>query len=131
MHTMEQILGIPPMNQMDAMAPLMTDCFAGAPDYTPFASLSNNIPLDTLNSNPSGLPPDCKLAPKTRYWAKKSMKMDFSKPDAVDDNLLNRIIWYSVRADSPYPAKYAGAHGRGLKKLGLVPTKHRKDADDD
>jgi len=130
-HTLEQILGIPPMNQMDAMASLMVDCFTATPDFTPFTALSNNLPLDTLNPDPTSPPPACKLAPKTRYWAKKSMRLDFSKPDAADDKLLSRILWYSVRGDAPYPAEFTGAHGRGLKQLGLVLVKNQKDPDDD
>ena len=39
------------------------------------------------------------------WGAKASMKMDFSKEDAADDQLLNEIIWRSVRgADNPMPA---------------------------
>src|SRR5207248_10742079 len=36
LHTMERILGLPPMNQMDALAPLMTECFMDRPDLTPY-----------------------------------------------------------------------------------------------
>ncbi len=49
LHTMEDILGLPPMNQMDAMAPLMTECFTEKQDLSPFVALKNNIPLDQMN----------------------------------------------------------------------------------
>src|SRR6266704_3139711 len=45
LHTMEQILGLPPMNQQDAMAPLMFDCFTNVPDFAPYTALPNNVPL--------------------------------------------------------------------------------------
>ncbi|EEF62162.1 alkaline phosphatase family protein [Pedosphaera parvula] len=127
LHTMEQIMGIPPMNQMDAMGPLMFDCFTNVPDFTGYTALSNNIPLDTMNPGTTA----AKMTAEERYWAKKSMKLDFSKPDAADDNTLNRILWHSVKGNVRYPREFAGAHGKGLKKLGLVITKTSKDDDDD
>ena len=47
--TMELILGLPPMNQLDATATPMTACFTNQPDFTPFDCLTNNIPLDRMN----------------------------------------------------------------------------------
>ena len=49
LRTMELMLGLPPMNQMDATATPMTDCFTDTPDFTPFTALTNNIPLDQMN----------------------------------------------------------------------------------
>jgi hypothetical protein len=57
------------------------------------------------------------------------MKMDFSKPDLVDDDMINRIIWHSVRGDERYPSELAGTHGKELKKRGLVSVKLPKDDD--
>jgi DNA-binding beta-propeller fold protein YncE len=109
LHTMERILGIPPMNQMDAMAPLMSECFRAGPDFTPYTSLPANVPLDELN------PAKSELRGAAARWAEMSAQLDLSRPDAGDDDLRNRILWFSVRGEEPYPAKYAGAHGRGLK----------------
>jgi hypothetical protein len=34
--------------------------------------------------------------------------------------LMNRILWHAARGvDEAYPVEWAGAHGRGLKALGL------------
>ena len=49
LRTMELILGLPPMNQMDATATPMFDCFTGTPDFTPFDAVTNNVPLDEMN----------------------------------------------------------------------------------
>ncbi len=125
LHTMEQILGLPPMNQQDAMAPLMFDCFTNVPDFTPYTALPNNVPLEEgvgFASAPSR---------RQRYWAKQLAKMDFSKPDRINDDLFNRYIWWTVKGDAPYPAKYVGSHGKGLKQLGLKLSKHAEDDDDD
>jgi YVTN family beta-propeller protein len=126
LHTMEQIMGLPPMNQMDAMGPLMTDCFMTTPDFTPYNFVANNVALNEMNPGTTGA-----LSRKERYWARLSQKMDISKPDQVDDNLFNRIIWHSVKGDARYPAEFAGAHGKGFKKLGLITSKPGKDPDDD
>jgi hypothetical protein len=44
---------------------------------------------------------------------------DLSRPDRIDDDVFNRVIWRSVRGDEPYPERFAGAHGKGLDRLGL------------
>ena len=69
LHTMERILGLPPMNQQDAMAPLMFDCFTNDPDFTPYTALPNNVPLD--RGSPGRSRP---VTRKDRYWAKQSRR---------------------------------------------------------
>ena len=97
---MEQILGLPPMNQMDmAVEPTsMRHVFTHVPDYTPFTALANQIPIDELN--PSLLA----VSGLEREWALACEAMDFSRPDAADENMLNRAIWYSTKGfDVAYP----------------------------
>ena len=96
--TMENILGIPPMNQLDLTADPMLDCFTVKPDFTPYKAIKNNIPLDQLN-----LALD-KLDGQELYWAKKSVEQDLDEEDLIDDNVFNRIIWHAVKGyDTPYP----------------------------
>ena len=59
MRTMELILGLPPMNQLDATATPMFDCFVNQPDFTPFNAVSNNVPLDQMNPAPRRSPTAC------------------------------------------------------------------------
>ena len=114
LHTMERMLGLPPMNQMDALAPLMTQCFTSKPDFRSYTCLPNRIPLDEMNKQTS------QLRGEELYWAQKSLEQSFDEPDQADEDTLNRIIWHSVKGvDEPYPAHLAGAHGRGLKALRL------------
>lgn len=115
LHTISRIFGCPPMNQMDAAAPLMSRCFTSKPDFSPYTALLNAIPLDELN------PPKAALSGEALHWAEQSLAMDLSVVDNADEDTLNRIIWHSAMGvDAPYPEEYAGAHGKGLKKLGLV-----------
>ena len=96
--TMENILGIPPMNQFDAAAEPMADCFTDTPDFTPYESLPNNIPLDELN------PPLESLTGEALHWAKMSMQQDLEDVDRIDEDTFNRVLWHAVKGyDVPYP----------------------------
>jgi hypothetical protein len=50
----------------------------------------------------------------------QSVAQRFDLPDLADEDTLNRVIWYSARGDQRYPSELAGAHGKGLRKLGLA-----------
>jgi len=98
--TMENILGIPPMNQFDMAAEPMTDCFTNDPDFSPYKSLPSNIPLDQLN------PPLVALSGDALYWANKSLEQDLGDVDRIDEDTFNRILWHAVKGyDVPYPGK--------------------------
>lgn len=121
LHTMSRMFGLPPMNQMVALAPLMTDCFTSKPDFKPYQCLPNQIPLDEMN------PPTAQLQGNELHWALKSLEQNLDEVDRADEDTFNRIIWHSVKGvNAPYPAQLAGAHGTGLRALGLV-----FDAEDD
>jgi len=107
-HTMERILGSLPMNQLDALAPVMDACFFAKGDFTPYLARPAAVAFDELN------PPKEKLKGNARIWAEKSMALDFSKPDLADEDTLNRILWFAAKGAEEYPAQFAGAHGRGL-----------------
>jgi YVTN family beta-propeller protein len=101
--TIELILGLPPMNQMDLSATPMRYCFREAPDPAPYAAVANRVALDEMN------PPLKKLTGKALYWARKSLALNLREGDRADEDTLNRIIWHATRGyDVPYPAEYAG-----------------------
>jgi len=97
--TMEQILGLPPMNQFDASATPMFDCFTETPDLRPFGAVPNLVPLDTMN------PPAKKIADALlRRNALLSARLNFRKVDACPEDVLNRILWHAVKGSAaPYP----------------------------
>jgi YVTN family beta-propeller protein len=95
--TIEQILGLPPMNIMDATAMPMFDCFSSKADLTPYKSLSNQIPLDEMN-------PDLRTLKGTAlHYAKKSMEPQFDGIDDGDEDLFNRILWFAAKGKEKYP----------------------------
>ncbi len=100
--TIEQILGIPPMNIMDATAMPMFDCFNSTAEMSPYKSVPNKISLDEMNKDLS------QLKGKELHFAKKSMLPQFDRVDAGNDDLFNRIIWFAANGNKRYPAKYAG-----------------------
>jgi hypothetical protein len=105
LRTMELMLGLPPMNQMDATATPMFDCFGAEPDFTPYTALTNNIPLDQMNPQPKQITDDI-----LRHDAYVSARLPFGKPDQCPDDVLNRIIWRAMKGSrTPYPAWAAPA----------------------
>ncbi len=100
LRTMELILGLPPMNQFDMAATVMTDCFTDSPDFTPYTAEKNRIPLDEMNPKLSALKPGS----KQHFYAQKSMEMPLDDIDEADEDLFNRILWHEAKGyDVPYP----------------------------
>lgn len=98
LRTMELILGLPPMNQLDMAATPMVDCFTDKPDLTPYTHLSNTIPLDEMN------PEKTALSGLQRHHAELSLQMPLDDIDMADEGTFNRIVWHSVKGyDTPYP----------------------------
>jgi len=76
LHTMSRMFGIPPMNQMVALSPIMTDCFTSKADFQPYKCLPNQIPLDEMNKATAQLQGD-ELHWRSRAWnspSKRSIK---------------------------------------------------------
>jgi hypothetical protein len=97
--TIEQILGIPPMNMIDATALPMFDCFDKAPvDYT-YTHLPNIVPLNEMNKKLS------MLKGKELYYANVSLRPEFKHIDGGNDDLMNRMLWYAAKGKKTYPGK--------------------------
>ncbi len=93
-HTMEALLDLPPMNNNDAQAPVMTELFSGAGDQTPFkADYRNRDNRLIYEQNPPQAP-----------GAKESMQMDFTHADSVNSAELNAILWRERKGSKPMPA---------------------------
>ena len=100
--TIEQILGIPPMNIMDATALPMFDCFSTHPTAFTFTALKNQTPLNDINPGTSS------LKGKALFYAKASSLPEFDHVDGGRDDLMNRILWFAAKGKKAYPAKLAG-----------------------
>jgi DNA-binding beta-propeller fold protein YncE len=99
LRTMELILGLPPMNQMDATATPMFDCFTSIPDLTPYNIVTNNVPLDQMNPSPKKI-----SDPLLRRDAYVSARLPLKKPDQCPEDVLNHILWRAMAgSQKPYP----------------------------
>ena len=108
--TMETLLGLPPMNNNDALAPLMGPMFTGPGDQRPFAAdyaNRENGLIYTANA-------------KTAVGARESAKMNFTHADRADPSKLNVILWRDAMGDRAVPAQ-----------LTEKQKKAKKDEDDD
>jgi DNA-binding beta-propeller fold protein YncE len=92
-HTLESLLGLPPMNQNDAYAPLMAPLFSGPgnqPAYrADYRNLKNGLLYETNKRQAPG--------------ATASAKMNFSRPDAAGAAKLNKVLWQDQKGNAPVP----------------------------
>ncbi|MEP6707999.1 MAG: beta-propeller fold lactonase family protein [Pyrinomonadaceae bacterium] len=94
--TIELLLGIAPMNQLDGTAVPM-NIFRAEADLRPYEAQLPNVDLDNL------ITPRARDA-ATAYWMKRTAEQNMSHADMADPATLNQIIWYSVRGNQPMPA---------------------------
>ncbi|GAC1649926.1 MAG: alkaline phosphatase family protein [Acidobacteriaceae bacterium] len=92
-HTMEALLGLPPMNQNDAYAPLMSRMFSGSGTQAPFNADHRNEKNGMIYE----------MNAETGKAAKQSAKLNFSHADAADATVLNRILWHDAKGNAPMP----------------------------
>ena len=126
--TIEQILGIHPMNQKDSAATPMRAAFTSKPDLTPFTALPNRTSLTagltTLppcgEDVPAAQNPNAAPAPKAKVpgdrqavaqkWADWKVHQRLTGPNAVPDFAnpaqMNHFDWYEAHNWSkPYPGE--------------------------
>jgi YVTN family beta-propeller protein len=98
LRTMELMLGLPPMNQMDATATPMFDCFTNVLDFTAYNAVTNNVPLNEMN-----LPAKKLSDAQLRQDAYVSARLPLDKADQCPEDVLNRILWRATMGTEPYP----------------------------
>jgi len=127
--TIEQILGVKPMNQKDSAATPMSAAFTPKPDYTPFTALPNRTSLTGgLATQPScgadtPAPPDPAAAPVpssavpadkaqvAAQWQEWTTHQRLTGPNAVADYAnpaqMNHFTWYQTHGwQQPYPGEH-------------------------
>ncbi|MGW5353628.1 alkaline phosphatase family protein [Streptomyces sp. NPDC004031] len=126
--TIEQILGVQPMNQKDTAATPMTGAFTAKPDYTPFTALPNRTSLtaglatppscgvDTpAAQDPAAAPVPSAVVPAAErataaQWDRWKSKQRLTGPNAVPDYAnpaqMNHFTWYQTHDwKKPYPGE--------------------------
>ena len=94
--TIELLLGIEPMNQLDATATPI-NIFRAQADLRSYKAVLPEVALENLVTPPA-------RDAATAYWMRMSEDQDLEHADMADAEVLNRIIWFSVRGNVPMPA---------------------------
>ena len=112
--TIEQILGLPPMNQFDLVAsPMRTSFVKGTPptsNFAPWTHVLNQVPLDEGVSASSADPANSpKIKALRAAWLQKKAQIfsgKLTKPDSEDPDTVNHFNWYmSTGFTRPYPGE--------------------------
>jgi YVTN family beta-propeller protein len=128
--TIEQILGLTPMNQFDLWASPMRTAFIDDPpaeNFKPWTHVPNGIALDTgVSQTPTQTAIPAPLASLTvkphtilaespavkalrASWMKKKAELfagKYQKPDSEDPDTVNHLIWYeSTNFTRPFPGE--------------------------
>jgi YVTN family beta-propeller protein len=121
--TIEQILGLPPMNQFDLVASPMRTAFVDEkPEekaFKPFDHLPNQVPLDkgvapataatAAVSATGAVSQTSAVSALAKAWAKAKVKIfagKSTKPDSEDQDTVNHLNWYeATNFTRPYPGE--------------------------
>jgi YVTN family beta-propeller protein len=114
--TIEQILGLPTMNQFDLVAsPMRTAFVKGTPsadNFKPWTHVPNQVALDegvTASAAPANESPA--IVALRKAWLQKKSEIfagKLTKPDSEDPDTVNHFNWYiSTGFMKPYPGEKA------------------------
>ena len=112
--TIEQILGLTPMNQADLIAsPMGTDFVVGQPpqqNFEPWTHVPNQIPLTQgVGQNVDNSKDSPAVKALRKAWLDKKAEIfagKLTRPDAEDPDTVNHLNWYqSTGFTRPYPGE--------------------------
>jgi YVTN family beta-propeller protein len=112
--TIEQILGLTPMNQFDLVASPMTTAFVqGTPpgsNFQPWTHVPNQVPLNMGVTATAADKNDSRVVKALRAaWLQKKEQIfagKLTKPDAEDPETVNHLNWYMATGfKQPYPGE--------------------------
>jgi YVTN family beta-propeller protein len=91
LHTIELILGLPPMSQYDAAAPPMWASFIQTSNTFPYIARNSTIDINEKNTVYNDL-------------MRKSNKFNLKKEDAIPMEVFNEVLWKSIKGTIPMPS---------------------------
>ncbi len=86
----EDILNLDRMSKFDYFSRSLADVFSNTPDLTPYTPITPQQDMNEMNA-------------KNSAAGEMSKGLDFSKPDRIDDDVFNRILWRMVKGDEAFP----------------------------
>ncbi len=115
LHTMEMLLGVPPMCQYDAFAPVLQALSAKPDNADPYTAI---LPARSIIAD---------VNMRTAYRAADSAKLDFTRADRIPAGVMSDILWHSVKgARTPAPVTKHSLPASTLHRK----EKERRDSDD-
>src|SRR3984957_6699391 len=114
--TIEQILGLPPMNQFDLVAsPMRTSFVKGdvpADNFQPWTHVPNQVALDEgVTSGAESPASGARIKALRAAWLQKKAQIfagKLTRPDSEDPDTVNHLNWYmSTGFTRPYPGEKA------------------------
>jgi YVTN family beta-propeller protein len=111
--TIEQILGLPPMNQFDLVASPMRTAFVNGKtptaNFMPWTHVRNRVPLNQGVTGEDNRTGSAKIKALRSAWEQKKTEIfagKLTKPDAEDPDTVNHLNWYqSTGYTRPYPGE--------------------------
>jgi hypothetical protein len=111
--TIEQILGLTPINQFDLVASPMRTAFVDNPppeNFKPWTHVANQIPLDQGVTASAANRTDSPAVKALRAaWLRKKAEIfagKLTKPDSEDPDTVNHLNWYEATGfKRPYPGE--------------------------
>ena len=121
--TIEDILGLEPLNINDANAtPMWTAFDLTKKSWTYTATPSDYLYATTL----TGLPPQQASADpipmsthNASWWAAATKGYDWTHEDHIPSALFNRVLWRGLRGSVPYPTERSGVELGKVQKVSL------------
>jgi hypothetical protein len=119
--TIEDLLGLNHLSMFEANTGPMADVFTLTPDLTPYSPIipgalcAPPVHPDLIPecSDPS-VPRSSVIQPlhDSEWWANATKRFDFRRPDGLDTNAYNRLLWTGMKGDVPYPTVRSGKNLR-------------------
>jgi len=101
--TIQDIFEIPARTRFLASARSMHSVFTSQRDLSSYHTLTPKVPLDEMN------PPLHSLSGRQLWAARQSLEMNWTHPDDVPQDVLNRILWWDSKGyNVPYPSRTSG-----------------------
>jgi hypothetical protein len=96
--TIQEIFRIPARTRFLASARAMTSVFTPQADTAPYQPLTPKVAFDEMN-------PPLKALDGRKLWAaRQSLAMNWSEPDDINEDVLNRVLWWDAKGyATPYP----------------------------
>ena len=135
LRTIEDLLGVGPLNLHDATARPMSDVFdLGQKSWTfdaaPSALLTTQttLPFSTMTGRLEQKVGPGGLARPASYWARAERGFTFADADLNDEDAFNRVVWTGMMGGRPYPAVRSGVDLSRHREARLSAWREQKGA---